>query len=332
MIDQKKLAIIHIVKKELQLNDEEYRRILFNAVGVHSAKELDENKFRKLMNYFLRSRHYRVNDHGMTLKQKIFIKSMVHQLHWEEEHLTNFIHKYYHKSDFTKLTRKEASKAIEGLKHIKEYKLRRLADSRMIGNPMKKQIITASLFLCFIFGTFSCASLNSQSTIPNSSQEVLPQHRQEVSEIYKECLEYKHGVMLQCIQKKVNELGENVNIFRPVTPSEQVSEWQAPEEYIQRENPFSPTEANLKKGEEIYQFYCSACHGSIGKEQSPDIKFGKEVANLTSSKLLQKTDGAIFWKITEGGWPMPAFWEGDVLSEDDIWMLINFLRTLEDQK
>lgn len=121
MIDQKKLAVIHIVKKELQLSDEEYRRIIFRAAGVHSAKGLDEKGFRKLMNYFIRSRHYRVNDHGMTLNQKIFIKSLAHQLHWEDQHLENFIHKYYHKNELSSLTRKEASKVIEGLKHIKEY-------------------------------------------------------------------------------------------------------------------------------------------------------------------------------------------------------------------
>lgn len=59
MIDQKKLALIHIVKKELQLSDEEYRHILFKAVGVHSAKELDERKFSKLMNH-----------HGMTFERE----------------------------------------------------------------------------------------------------------------------------------------------------------------------------------------------------------------------------------------------------------------------
>ena len=124
MIDQKKLALIHIVKKELGFKDEEYRHTLFKAAGVHSAKELDDKKFRRLMNHFVRSRYYRINDHGMTLKQKIFIKTLAHQLHWEEEHLKNFILKYYHKREFTMLTRKEAGKLIERLKHIKERQMK----------------------------------------------------------------------------------------------------------------------------------------------------------------------------------------------------------------
>lgn len=123
MIDQKKLALIHIVKKELELSDEAYRHMLFSAAGVHSAKDLDENTFRSLMNYFMRSRHYRVDHQGMTLRQKMFIKDLAHQLGWEEAHLDNFLHKYYHKSGLTQLTRQEASKVIESLKHIKEHQI-----------------------------------------------------------------------------------------------------------------------------------------------------------------------------------------------------------------
>lgn len=121
MIDQKKLAFIHIIKKELRLSDEEYHRILKKSVGVSSAKELDEVKFLKLMNYFVRSRHYQVNDHGMTIKQELFIKNLASHLHWEKEHLDNFIQKYYHKNDLRKLTKQEASKVIEGLKHIQNH-------------------------------------------------------------------------------------------------------------------------------------------------------------------------------------------------------------------
>ena len=34
------------------------------------------------------------------------------------------------------------------------------------------------------------------------------------------------------------------------------------------------------------------------------------------------------WKITEGGWPMPAFGYQDEWGRDDLWHVINFLRTL----
>lgn len=120
-MDKKKLALIHIVKKELGLSDTEYRSILREAAGVSSAKELDEGKFRALMNYFVRSKHYRLNAHGLTLKQKLFIKYLARQLHWDEIHLDNFVHKYYGRTGLDALTRKEAIKLIESLKNIRQH-------------------------------------------------------------------------------------------------------------------------------------------------------------------------------------------------------------------
>ena len=60
-MDEKKLAVVNVVKKELNLSGKEYRQILHKAAGVKSAKELNEEKFRKLMRYFVRTKHYRVN-------------------------------------------------------------------------------------------------------------------------------------------------------------------------------------------------------------------------------------------------------------------------------
>jgi len=117
-MDRKKLALIHIIKKELKLSDSEYRNILQQAAGVNSAKDLDEEKFKKLMKFFVRSRHYQANPFGLTIKQKLYIKYLAQKIGWSQKHLNNFIHKYYHKSDVNNLTRKEAIKAIESLKNV----------------------------------------------------------------------------------------------------------------------------------------------------------------------------------------------------------------------
>ena len=125
-MDQKKLALIHIIKKELNLGDQEYRKILYAAVGVNSARDLDEKKFRKLMNYFVRSKHYRINSFGLTLRQKLYIKHFIQQLAWSNEHLNNFIHKYYHKCHIDKLTKKEAVKLIESLKNVVRHQVHKV--------------------------------------------------------------------------------------------------------------------------------------------------------------------------------------------------------------
>jgi hypothetical protein len=120
-LDRKKLALIHIVKKELGISDEDYRCLLMRIAGVESSKNLDEEGFRKLMRFFVRSDYFRANSFGMTLKQKLFIKSLASHLGWEETHLTNFIRKYYQRDGLDELDRKAASKLIESLKAIREH-------------------------------------------------------------------------------------------------------------------------------------------------------------------------------------------------------------------
>ncbi len=121
MLNHRKLAVIHIVKKELSLSDGEYRDTLEKVTGVRSAKDLDDRSFRKLMNYFARSRYYRINKDGLTFRQKMYIKNLKDQLDWNELHFKNFMKKYYKKTTIETLTKKEASKVIESLKNVLKH-------------------------------------------------------------------------------------------------------------------------------------------------------------------------------------------------------------------
>ena len=123
-LDKKKLALIHIVKKELKLDDAEYRGILGRVAGVGSARDLDEAGFRKLMRFFVRSDFYRANAQGMTLKQKLFVKALAREMGWDRAHLRNFIRKYYQRAGLDALDRKEASNLIESLKAIQTRETR----------------------------------------------------------------------------------------------------------------------------------------------------------------------------------------------------------------
>jgi hypothetical protein len=117
-MDKKKLAVIHIVKRELGLTDQEYRDILEKTAGVRSAKDLDDNGFRRLMHYFVRSRHYRNSRDSITLRQKMYIDYLREEAGWTPDHFMNFLKKYYKKSDLGLFSKKEAGKVIESLKNI----------------------------------------------------------------------------------------------------------------------------------------------------------------------------------------------------------------------
>ena len=118
MLDHKKLAVIHIVKKELAISDAEYRDTLEKVAGVRSARELDEAGFQRLMRYFARSGHYRANREGITFRQRMYLKHLVEDLAWDAAHYANFLKKYYKTAEVGVLSKKEASKVIESLKHI----------------------------------------------------------------------------------------------------------------------------------------------------------------------------------------------------------------------
>ena len=123
-MDRKKLAAIHIVKKELNMSDEEYRDILEQVAGVRSSKDLTEEQFQKLMRYFVRSKYYRTTSDGVTIRQKLFIKYLVGELNWDEDHLHNFLFKYYRVSYVDGLTKRQAIKVIESLKNIKQHRFK----------------------------------------------------------------------------------------------------------------------------------------------------------------------------------------------------------------
>ena len=117
-MDKKKLAVIHIVKRELSLSDDEYRDILERVAGVRSAKDLTDDQFHKLMRYFVKTRHYRTANKGITLRQKYYIRQLKERLQWDDSHFQNYIHKYFHNRDLNSYTRHDTSNLIVALKAV----------------------------------------------------------------------------------------------------------------------------------------------------------------------------------------------------------------------
>ena len=105
-------------------------------------------------------------------------------------------------------------------------------------------------------------------------------------------------------------------------------EWKAPARQAKRQNPVSPDEKSIAAGKAIYQKECLSCHGSLGKGDGPAAKdLPKKCGDLSDPKLWAQSDGALFWKISEGKTPMPAY--DKLLKEDnDRWIVIHYIRTL----
>jgi mono/diheme cytochrome c family protein len=83
----------------------------------------------------------------------------------------------------------------------------------------------------------------------------------------------------------------------------------------------------LSAARDLYKDKCAKCHGETGKGDGVEAAMYSVKAHDFSdaSMMKDKTDGEIFYKITEGRRPMPSFKKQ--LADEQRWQLVNFLRT-----
>jgi mono/diheme cytochrome c family protein len=103
--------------------------------------------------------------------------------------------------------------------------------------------------------------------------------------------------------------------------------WLSPAPSAAKKNPIAPTQESIAAGQKIYSKTCALCHGNGGDADGPAvIELNIHPAKLSDPKLATEPDGSLFWKITTGKKPMPAY--GKRFSETDRWNLVNYIRTL----
>jgi len=104
--------------------------------------------------------------------------------------------------------------------------------------------------------------------------------------------------------------------------------WNAPSSAASKKNPVPSDKASIKKGKKLYKAACLPCHGATGKGNGvAAIALPIHPGNLTDSKRMNnQSDGAIFWKMSEGRETMPPF--KAAFNESDRWHILNYVRTL----
>jgi mono/diheme cytochrome c family protein len=106
-------------------------------------------------------------------------------------------------------------------------------------------------------------------------------------------------------------------------PSDNV--WVAPERASHRANPLPSTADATKRGHDLFHRDCEQCHGKTGHGDGPQASsLQPRPADLASERVQSQSDGAFFWKMTEGRGVMPKA----TLGENDKWAVIDYLRTL----
>ena len=104
---------------------------------------------------------------------------------------------------------------------------------------------------------------------------------------------------------------------------QQDPKWQAPPDAIAKPNPLGQKPDATAGGKKLFQRNCVECHGTTGTGVEK-----KHAADLQLATVQQQSDGALFWKITNGNTDrgMPSF---SRLPELQRWQLVLYLRTLK---
>jgi len=100
-----------------------------------------------------------------------------------------------------------------------------------------------------------------------------------------------------------------------------------PTEYAGKTNPFGPEAAD--QGAEIFRTNCETCHGPQGHGDGPaGDSLDPRPKDLSELQKIA-SDDYLFWRINTGkpGTSMVA-WKG-ILTEEQIWQVISFIRTLK---
>lgn len=116
-------------------------------------------------------------------------------------------------------------------------------------------------------------------------------------------------------------------------PASQQDRPTPPPQYQDLNNSLADDTGAAAQGEDVFAANCASCHGENAQGEGPAAAaLDPQPANLAENQAAL-SDGYLFWRIAEGGAmapftsQMPA-WQG-TLSEDQIWQVIAYLRTLD---
>jgi mono/diheme cytochrome c family protein len=95
-------------------------------------------------------------------------------------------------------------------------------------------------------------------------------------------------------------------------------------------NPLSPTAENIADGKQAFSHYCVACHGMDGQNTGVPFadRLSPRVPSLASPDVQSYTDGQLKWVIDNGIAPSGMPGSRGMLSDDEIWSTVLYIRHL----
>ncbi len=92
--------------------------------------------------------------------------------------------------------------------------------------------------------------------------------------------------------------------------------------------PFAITRADLERGQERFNIYCSPCHSRIGDGNGMVVRRGfRQAASYHTEKLMKAPVGHFFDVMTNGFGAMPSY--ASRVEPDDRWRIAAYIRVLQ---
>jgi mono/diheme cytochrome c family protein len=101
-----------------------------------------------------------------------------------------------------------------------------------------------------------------------------------------------------------------------------------PEEAAKKENPSKADAGSIGEGRRLFVSQCALCHGKAGDGKGDLVEAMKlKVRDYSDPAVLKDvSDGAMFYVLQKGCGDMPA--EGGRLKDEQMWNLVNYIRSL----
>jgi mono/diheme cytochrome c family protein len=105
--------------------------------------------------------------------------------------------------------------------------------------------------------------------------------------------------------------------------------WSVPDAAKNKANPVKSDAASIADGKALYNQHCKSCHGTKGKGDGPKAaQLDTESGDFSVAAFQAQTDGALFYKTSEGRKDMPSY-KKKIPEANDMWAVVNYLRTFK---
>ena len=109
----------------------------------------------------------------------------------------------------------------------------------------------------------------------------------------------------------------------------QQKDWTVPDNYKKMKNPVASDAASIAEGKTLYATHCKSCHGAKGLGDGPKAaQLKTEAGDFSKADFQAQSDGAIFYKTSEGREDMPNF-KKKMPEADERWSIVNYMRTFK---